>query len=143
MSDDDEIHDSEAVLHLAPTAAAPSLARDFLAGFARDHDGVVDECLSDGTLVLSELVTNAVEHAATGLSVHLAATADHLEVAVQDQGPGYPRVLVPDRVRVGGVGLAMVERLADSWGVQVLKAGGKRVWCRLSPRKSAPVPTAA
>ena len=84
-------------------------------------------------LVVSELVANAVQHAATPLSVHLTVTAEHLEVAVHDRGPGQPRVLPADRHRIGGVGLALVQRVSDSWGVQGLRQGGKRVWSRLKP----------
>lgn len=82
----------EAVSHLDPRPEAPARARDFLAEFAHVHDGAAEDCLTDGVLVVSELVANAVWHAATPPSVHLTVTTDHLEVAVQDRGPGRPRV---------------------------------------------------
>src|SRR5262245_24824880 len=61
----------------------------------------------DALLVLSELVTNAVEHAPGPLCVQLHETRDRLCIAVEDTDPPPP---TSDR---GGLGLLLVSRLAS------------------------------
>jgi anti-sigma regulatory factor (Ser/Thr protein kinase) len=86
---------------------------------------------SDAELIVSELVTNAVLHGSGQVTIDLRLVPDGVRVAVADEGPG-----APARVRAGtrlqhGRGIALVEILADSWGVAELPTGGKEVWCVL------------
>jgi anti-sigma regulatory factor (Ser/Thr protein kinase) len=81
-------------------------------------------------LVISELVTNAVVHAASEVDVVLVVGPDRFRVEVSDND------LSPfDRGEGGaddehGRGLALVEALSGSWGVEQ-SAGGKTVWVEL------------
>lgn len=121
-------------LRLPPTAEAPARARQFFDAFARGHAGTPDSLLEDGRLAVTELVSNAVRHAGTPLTVHLAVVGDGLEVSVADECPRAPHMPAPDPRRVGGMGLALVERLSQCWGV-LTRRGGKIVWCLLRPRQ--------
>jgi anti-sigma regulatory factor (Ser/Thr protein kinase) len=101
------------------------------------------ELSDDAALLLTELVTNAVVHAHS--QVHVAATvADGiLEVGVTDHAPhshlpGPPDAVPAQRTEVSvaglresGRGLALVDHIADAWGVSEL-GKGKQVWFRLS-----------
>ncbi|HUK70797.1 MAG TPA: ATP-binding protein [Streptosporangiaceae bacterium] len=84
------------------------------------------------TLLVSELVSNAVRHAATGLVVELALEAGgrwlRIEVADADPHPPLPRA--PAALDESGFGFVLIEALADKWGVRET-ATGKGVWAEL------------
>jgi len=103
------------VLDLPATPAAPSLARQ-----AVERLPVTDDQLPTATLLASELVTNAVRHAATDRPIRLEAQIRdrRLRLCVTDQGQGFSP---PEKPRpgadAGGYGLFLVEQLACDWGV--------------------------
>jgi anti-sigma regulatory factor (Ser/Thr protein kinase) len=92
----------------------------------------VDEAALE--VVTSELVTNAVMHANTPITVRLRPVAGYLEVEVDDEGPGMDeqrvKSTVPHDSATGGRGLRLVEALTAAAGVTALE-GGTRAWCRL------------
>lgn len=113
-------------LTLPNTAAAPRIARDFLATLLHvsRHPGLVD----DARLCVTELVTNAHRHTRTPLiGVHVAVNRKRVTVAVTDDGgPAGTALIGPLRTdpgREGGRGLALVESLALAWGTG---SGGER-----------------
>lgn len=116
-----------AALQLAPVSGAPGRARAFLTRFVRAKDA--GQYAEDGQLVVSELVTNAVQYACTEMSVDLTLTRAGLRVGVYDDGPGEPHITPAAQREIGGRGLAVVASLAQEWGVQFAERGGKRVWC--------------
>lgn len=70
------------------------------------------------TLVLSELVTNAVIHAESEVTVTLAYDDDQISGAVADRGPGrITSVEGPPWHRTSGRGLLIVATLVRSWNV--------------------------
>lgn len=79
------------------------------------------------TLLLSELVTNAVVHAASApnVAIHLMPDRVHVEVTDADSTQLHPVEASPDAE--SGRGLALVEALAYRWG-QVALPDGKVVW---------------
>ena len=79
-------------------------------------------------LAVSEVVTNAVLHGHT--SVHLSARAypDRLYVAVRDLNPSLPLHRPQDEDATTGRGIALVEAVTSSSGVEELGAEGKVVW---------------
>lgn len=96
--------------------------------------------LHDAALCVTELVTNAIQHASSArgkLELTLALEGGLLRVEVADHGarfePGPSK-----KGDEGGWGLLIVERLADRWGVEP----GERtvVWFEMAPQK-ARVPT--
>lgn len=80
-------------------------------------------------LLTSELVTNALLHAGTDLTVHVERI-DHgssVRIAVDDGSATAPRLGEPTGDDVGGRGLPLVATLASRWGWEPLPHG-KRVW---------------
>jgi anti-sigma regulatory factor (Ser/Thr protein kinase) len=87
-------------------------------------------------LLVSEVVTNAILHSASGdpdgsLEVGYALDDHEVYVAVVDAGAaGAPRRQAEYLEGVSGRGLALVEVLASGWGVQDHQ-DGRIVWFRL------------
>ncbi len=96
-------------------------ARQFVA------HSVPEELADDAALVASELVTNAVEHAATPVTVRVSTVGNRVRVEVSDSSGILPAVgeLLAHGER--GRGLHLVERLTDTWGVESSDSG-KAVW---------------
>jgi anti-sigma regulatory factor (Ser/Thr protein kinase) len=102
--------------------------------------GLARETGETAELLVSELVTNAVTHAHGSETCRLVCemTASGLRVTVFDQGTGVPvRRVSPDDA-TNGRGLFLVEALADAWGVEWLRGGGKGTFFVLR----APLPPA-
>jgi anti-sigma regulatory factor (Ser/Thr protein kinase) len=116
-------------LALDPIAGAPRAARDFVGRvFQAWH---VPDWTEPVCLVVSELVTNAVQHAGTLVTLRLVPTATGVVVEVDDAAEGVPRLVPADHRTGGGLGLAMVDRLSEDWGFEERPGGGKTVWARL------------
>ncbi|MGO8826721.1 MAG: ATP-binding protein [Acidimicrobiales bacterium] len=125
----------------APGAGSTSVSRRFPAattsvGQARRF---LIEQLPEGSdegadalvLMLSELATNAVQHAATEfeVSVHIAVDASSVRVEVSDDAGGYPTPQDPVGDAPHGRGLHIVRTLADAWGIEMHRGReGKTVW---------------
>jgi anti-sigma regulatory factor (Ser/Thr protein kinase) len=104
-------------LSLSPDLQAPGRARAWLGQIAQGR--LSAERLADAHLLLSELVSNSVEHAGGGAITVRARVADgHVRVEVWDLGPGLPpgpyEMPRPDPAR--GRGLPLIARVADRWG---------------------------
>ncbi|AZM47149.1 ATP-binding protein [Streptomyces sp. WAC 06738] len=95
-------------------------------------DWGLDDLADDSTVVVSELVTNAIQH----------ARRESIRVTIERADAACVRVGVVDFSRErpvnressfeddGGRGLALVGELADAWGTELLP-WGKRVWADL------------
>lgn len=97
-------------------------ARDFIRGVLRD-DAVAPGIIDDVTLVVSELVTNAVGHGSGGpVTVRIETAPDEVVCVVRSTGGPLPD---PATWRSPGVsgrtgrGLAIVRALADAVEVEV------------------------
>jgi serine phosphatase RsbU (regulator of sigma subunit) len=82
-------------------------------------------------LLVSELVTNAVVHAASAVELEVEVAEDAVTVRVRDADTG-PLVMRPggSELDEGGRGFLLVDRLADAWGTEH-HAGRKTVWFRI------------
>jgi anti-sigma regulatory factor (Ser/Thr protein kinase) len=82
-------------------------------------------------LIGSELVTNAVLHARTGLTLTLERRGGRVRISVKDrsQAPATLRHYRADALT--GRGLGVVATLSDSWGISAA-ADGKVVWAELA-----------
>lgn len=105
----------------ADVAKARAFVHDTLAEWG--YDSVAD----DVVLLVSEVVTNAVLHARTGIVVALRHSSGEIRVDVADGSAALPQVRAYDASAATGRGLQLVDRLAKSWGVQP-SATGKTVW---------------
>ncbi|MDQ1726037.1 MAG: hypothetical protein QOK14_82 [Frankiaceae bacterium] len=116
-------------IDLDPDLTSPRAARQFVAG-------AVSSCAADAVdtalLLVTELVTNAVVHAGTTVSVIVELADASLTIRVRDHNPGVVDLdgVIADGMGEGGRGLALVSRLADTWGTQHARSG-KEVWFRL------------
>jgi anti-sigma regulatory factor (Ser/Thr protein kinase) len=106
--------------------SARRFVRQTLAGTAPD---VVD----DVALMVSELATNCVRHAASPFVVLIDQSAHDIRIEVADDGGGEPVMRTLRPTKGGGVGLHIVQALADAWGViPASGTGGKVVWFTLA-----------
>jgi anti-sigma regulatory factor (Ser/Thr protein kinase) len=120
---------AEATIPCGPEA--PSLARRTVSCWLEGRAQA--QVHQDAGLLVSELVTNSVQHAGQppGAPVHIrAATVDGVvRVEVHDHGHGWVRRRAPGP-RQGGFGLDIVNLLAARWGVS--HDDGTRVWFELA-----------
>jgi anti-sigma regulatory factor (Ser/Thr protein kinase) len=120
-------------LVLTADVRAPRAAREAVGNWLTGQVGVLVR--DDVLLVISELVTNSVQHAGTAPSdvirVHVRAWNGRLHVAVEDAGrkgdvarrPAGPGL-------AGGLGLNIVDQLTLRWGVS--RRRGTRVWAEMA-----------
>lgn len=105
-----------------------------------DRQGVpLDDDIVQGLLlIVSELVTNAVKHAALlspELAVEVAVGAEWIRVSVEDNHPYRPTALETDYAQTGGRGLLLVREITREAGgacdVEHTAGGGKVIWAAL------------
>jgi anti-sigma regulatory factor (Ser/Thr protein kinase) len=99
----------------------------------------LDAAADDGSLIVSELVTNAVRHSGGAACRVIVTRHGHgrVRVAVTDRSRRMPDLLNAPADAVSGRGLALVDALADRWGTDRMH-WGKRVWAELSADPSEP-----
>ena len=83
------------------------------------------------SLLISELVTNAIVHARTAVELRLVTDEHMLRVEVTDGNPTFPTPRRPIGLAGTGRGLRMMDDLASRWGV-LSSGAGKTVWFELT-----------
>ena len=127
--------ESDMSFELAGGPYAVTAARLALA----DLESHVDASVAfDVRLLVSELVTNSVQHAQVSAedSIVLAVrfSDEAVRCEVRDNGPGFePPATPPPDDADAGWGLFLVEQLADGWG---LGDGGRGVWFEIRRDRS-------
>jgi anti-sigma regulatory factor (Ser/Thr protein kinase) len=117
------------------SAASVSAARRFVAATL---DNVPSEVVDSVALMVSELATNAVEHAASEFELVVEHDTDRVLVTVSDRGGGRPRARHPQASDPSGRGLQIVGALADEWGeCAPTGAWQKSVWFSVVLRQSS------
>lgn len=96
----------------------------------------LQEVSDDVVLLVSEMVTNAIRHAAPPVRLEIQAGDDDVVVAVRDGSPHPPAPRRPGQDAEGGRGMLLVDLLSDDHGVRG-DPPGKAVWARV--RRSATV----
>lgn len=118
-----------ASMELAPEAASASAARRFVRETLASWGA---SALEEAAILLtSEVVTNALLHARTPMRLLLRRRDGLLRVEVCDESDLPPERRHYEADASTGRGLALVEALADDWGVDPAD-GGKSVWFTLS-----------
>ncbi|MGX2993555.1 ATP-binding protein [Streptomyces sp. JNUCC 64] len=122
----------------AVDASVPRARRAVRDLLLRQRVPVTDELLQGLLLIVSELATNAVKHAAVLsplLTVELAVGAEWVRVAVEDNHPYRPTALEADHGQTGGRGLLLVREVTRESGgvcdVEKTPNGGKVIWAAL------------
>ncbi|MFE1882932.1 ATP-binding protein [Streptomyces diastatochromogenes] len=124
----------------AAVGTARRVLRDLLTAW-----GIAEPARDDAVLVASELVTNALVHAAGERIVcRVRSTADRVRLEVEDQNRGsarpVPRRSGPDDQN--GRGLFLVDALSVDWGVTLAPDRPARVvWADLPTAPEPPAPT--
>ena len=98
---------------------------------ARVADELNDETLDAASLLISELVTNAIVHARTDVALRAAFGDGVFRVEVSDGSPALPAGRSPTGIGGTGHGLQLIEAIATRWGVKP-SASGKTVWFELA-----------
>lgn len=108
--------------------ADPASVRAARRAVAEVVDGAADGDELDRLLLCaSETVTNAIEHGAPPIELHIDVLDDRVRVEVSDASPLRPRISDPDPSSIRGRGLLIVDRCSDRWGVDETPEG-KSVW---------------
>jgi anti-sigma regulatory factor (Ser/Thr protein kinase) len=81
----------------------------------------------DASVVLSELVTNAVLHARTEVRLEVSYEDSVLRLEVSDGSPKLPMAKRPNPQAATGKGLVLIDALATEWGVRP-EPNGKTIW---------------
>ncbi|WP_395482218.1 PAS domain S-box protein [Streptomyces sp. KHY 26] len=140
---DAEGHDDDVTLLFAQLPAAPlaAVTTDLAAAPSSVPEGRAFlrrtlaswECpvpADDALLLLSETLTNAVQHAEGPVGLRLCRTATDLTVEVSDRSPYLPQPRHAAGDEESGRGLLLVRTLADGWGVRPTDEG-KTTWFTL------------
>ena len=124
----DPLMPTELSLTLSPVPSAGALAR--AAVRERFAGGLRRSTFADLELVVSELVTNAVEHGRGDIRIEVTHTDREVRGFVSDRGSGFAyelRDFADTRDR--GRGLAIVDALVTHWGI---RHGSTQVWFDIS-----------
>lgn len=94
----------------------------------------LEPLIDDATLIVSELVTNAIQHAASAqITFTMTVRGNYLHIAVHDETPSRPVIRDADDDAERGRGLFLVDCLAaahrGTWGTS---DDGTTTWCRLA-----------
>ena len=83
-------------------------------------------------VAVSELVTNAILHAATPMELTVEVTDKTVVVSVRDSSPRLPAQRHWSETATTGRGLRLVRAMTDQFGVDSPGGEGKAVWFRLT-----------
>jgi anti-sigma regulatory factor (Ser/Thr protein kinase) len=128
--DDKPVTNPEArAITLPPTARSATEGRRFLL------DTLVmwglDTLIDAAALVTTEVITNAVLHARTPLTLTIRRDGDGgVRIGVKDGSTHPPQRRQPDTTSTSGRGVDLLDRLATSWSVDMTESG-KTVHFRL------------
>ncbi len=125
----------DAELFLVNDPASVAMARRFVRAVLQGWQ--VEDVMDEVLLIVSELVTNAFEHAQSPCRLRLSLTASGLRVDVHDEGRGTPDLRAATEQSEHGRGLYLVATFAAAWGTEQSPEGGKIVWAEL-PSQPAP-----
>lgn len=120
----------DVVLRLWPVASACPDARHAIREFCRARG--LNHLVDSAELLTSELVTNAIRHTSTLITVVGTQHDDVLVVGVTGEGPTDRELVAqhPERLADAGRGLFVVDQVADEWGAS-RHTNGNTVWFRL------------
>ncbi|MGW4750430.1 ATP-binding protein [Streptomyces sp. NPDC004290] len=106
-----------------PHPSAVARMRDSTAAFLRRF-GLTGPVASSVVLVVSELVTNAIEHGHGEVELEIRVVSGTISVSVTDENPAPAVLKQPEPDDTSGRGMALVEAYSDRWG-----STGEETWC--------------
>jgi anti-sigma regulatory factor (Ser/Thr protein kinase) len=118
--------EAELALPAAPKAAG--LARAFVReNLATD---TADATIDAAALCVSELVTNALDHASPPFELRIACHDGRVRIEVSDASDARPVQRPVEPMALRGRGLHFIDQSASCWGV-VPREHGKTVWAEI------------
>lgn len=122
---------------ISAQAGSVRVARDFTLATVRRWDAA--ECGHDIAVVVSELLTNALQHVRPRrIPFGLLQHGSYVLCAVADPGQAVPVPRTPGSLAECGRGLQMVGALSDRWGYSTPSDTGKVVWAMFDPPAHRP-----
>jgi anti-sigma regulatory factor (Ser/Thr protein kinase) len=120
---------------LPADVSAPGAARRVVVSYFGEL--VAPSVLDSARLLISELVTNSVQHsgvvAGEQLTIRVGLGQSWCRLEVEDAGhEGFIAPRPPGGAHGGGLGLTLVQTLSERWGLERVRDGGTRVWAQLS-----------
>ena len=120
---DHESHHSSRLFEASPSSAA------VVRRYVRESLDTMSLRSEAAVFLANELATNAIVHAGGEFVVEVSITDHSCRIGVIDHAQQErPGVSVVDHDATSGRGLALVEALSTSWGVED-RPDGKAVWC--------------
>ena len=123
------VHRDEETRSFTGESSAIGAARCFVADTLNSWG--LEQLVEDGSIVVSELVTNAIIHAESDFAVSLSSHGDAVRLSVHDHSPAIPVMRTPLPVAISGRGLRLITALTRRWGADLV-GDGKVVWAELS-----------
>ena len=116
---------------LLPVAGASRRARDVVTDACLRWD--LPNVVGAAAIIISELVSNVVDHAHTPMTIEVAHRDSHLYLAVHDGAstPPVPKDLAGDTRALRGRGLMLIAAVATTWGYDP-NNDGKTVWATVA-----------
>lgn len=118
----------DAAISLPAEPRSARAARRFVTECLAGADG--DQWEMPAQLLITELVTNAILHARTEMTVTVTVEADGCRLRVRDLSNRLPARRNYSDDATTGRGLALVERISSEWGVEEHE-DGKTVWAKI------------
>jgi anti-sigma regulatory factor (Ser/Thr protein kinase) len=120
---------SRAEVELDAVPASVAAARRFVSSTLAAWD--LDDLAEVALLLTSEVVTNAIRHARTVVTLTVSLRPPEVVVEVADQSAAPPAPTLATHERESGRGLHLVDSLATTWGWRP-EGAGKVVWFALT-----------
>jgi anti-sigma regulatory factor (Ser/Thr protein kinase) len=92
--------------------------------------GLPEDLADDAQLVVTELVSNGIDHGEGPITLTVTQRAAGMLVEVHDLSPKQPQVRPVDPSSARGRGMQLVQALSVRWGTTP-DGGGKVVWAEL------------
>jgi anti-sigma regulatory factor (Ser/Thr protein kinase) len=89
------------------------------------------DLIDDASLLVSELVTNAILYGRTDVSIRAGIRRGVFRAEVSDGNPTLPSPRRPSQLTGNGRGLLLIDQIANRWGVKTTRSG-KTVWFELA-----------
>lgn len=106
-------------------ARARQVVRDAAASW-----GLSEDLTDDAQLVVTELVSNGIDHGEGLITLTVSRKAGGMLVEVHDESPKQPQVRPVDTSSARGRGMQLVQALSVRWGTTP-DVRGKVVWAEL------------
>ena len=92
--------------------------------------GLSEDLADDAQLVVTELVSNGIDHGRGLITLTVRRKAGGMLIEVHDESPHEPVLRPVDTSSARGRGIQLVQALSVSWGTAP-DGGGKVVWAQL------------